>query len=351
MAFIDESDLKQPEAGPKVVYRDRPRSKLVPVMLVTLNVGVLALVGVIAWPYLPGSQSSGGDTESRQQLSADDLDPSQLLTPTNRKLDVVEFGGYLFEVTRIGYSANRGSRTVTITVPAPRPGEDPQQGIYHVRESFAGGALRIVEITRDGVMIEADGVQKMFTVDGAVPADVWDKAPSGTSMIPPTRTDIVPDLPEGQTRPPRNPVYEEDDEPEGDRESRLLREVDEDEMRTIEDMPDVRPRKLDRDEFNELRKNLPDIFESDFVFGTALERDTGAAIGLEIKRIKAGSRFFTYGLERGDVIMSLNDEHVVRWPDLDKVTRQIGLFRDEIRIEVLRNGEPVTFVFQRGLAD
>lgn len=351
MAFIDENDLKQPEAGPKVVYRDRPRSRLVPALLITLNVGVLALVAVFAWPYLPGlAAGDDGDAATRAQVSADDLDPSQLVTPTGRELDVVEFGGYLFEVTRVAYTPDPASRKVTITVPAARPGGTPQQGIYHERESFAGGALRIVDITRAGVMIEADGAQKMFTVDGAVPDDVWDKAPPGKSIIPPSRTDFLPDLPEGQTSPPRNPVEEEDEEPARDGESRLVREDDE-EGRTIDDLPNVRETKLHGEEFSKLRMNLRDVFERDFVFGTALERDTSAAIGLQVMRLRADSPFFTYGLEVGDVILKLNNERVRRWPELEETARQTGLFRDEIRIEILRNDDPLTFVLRRGLAD
>lgn len=365
MAFIDDSDLKQPEPAPEpqVVYMQGPRSKLVPVLLVTLNVAVLIAIaggififsgGSISWP-------AGGDDvgQTSDAPSADDLDPDLLVTPNGRRLDVVEFGGYLFEVTRIAYSNNAYSRSVTITVPASAKGEVPQQGMFHIGESFASGDIRVVEITSSSVVLETGDEQRVFPIRGATAIVKQDSAPPGKSYIAPRNTGAIPDMPDGQVRAPKHPLTNEpDDEPSSDERSRKLGDMGGD--GTIDDLKDIRTKSLARENYLELVKMMPDIFAEDFIFGVALERDTRMPYGLEILNIAATSFFFTHGLEVGDVIYAINGHPVHRIVDLDQVVRS-NFYHDEIRIELEReieavvDGESVydirdvTFVFNRGL--
>lgn len=368
MAFIDDSDLKQPEPDPKaqVVYMQPPRGKLVPVLLVTLNLGVLGAValgfflmsgGKLSWPEGEGDVA-GAETTPK----IEDLDPELITTPNGRRLDLVQFGGYLFEVTRIAYSHSPSTRTVTITVPARAKGETPQQGIFHIGESFASGELHVVEISSTSVVLEHDGQQRVFPIRGAAAQQSDGSAPAGKSMIPPRNTNVVPDLPDGQVRAPRHPMADDDDnddaepfEPSGKLEGAGV-------DGTIDDLPDVRSKSLKREDYLELVKMLPDIFAEDFIFGVALERDTRMPYGLEIKNIAPTSVFFSYGIEPGDVIYAINGEPVTRVYDLDQIVKR-NIFREEIRIDierevqVMHDGEvsykttAVSFVFRRGLPD
>ena len=352
MAFIDDSDLAKPEPEPKVIIQQAPRGPLVPILLVLLIVCVIALAVIVALPHL---RTTGEDKpEDQPQVTASDLDPKLLMTPTGRKLDIVEFGGYLFEITRIAYSNHAPTRTVTITV----PGDPPPMGIFHIGESFAGGKIRIVEITSSAVVLEANGEQKMFPIIGASPSEIWDKEPSvapGTHLIPPRDTGSIPDIPDGAQRPPKHPIPEVVEDPEDDGPG----------IEKLEDLPYYYEKALPRDEYDKLRRSLPDRFEQDFVFAVAIEPESRMPYGLQVKNMKAESLFYTHGMKVGDVILFLNGESLTRIVDLDRVARQTNLYRDEIMIEVERvsrtvnpeTNEPediverITFVFYPGLPD
>lgn len=349
MAFIDDSDLAKPE--PKVVFQQAPRGPLVPILLVLLIVCVIALAVIVALPHLGGEVE---DTPADQAVaSVEDLDPKLLMTPTGRKLDIVEFGGYLFEITRITYSNHAPSRTVTITV----PGDPPPMGIFHIGESFAGGKIRIAEITSSAVVLEFSGQQKIFPIIGANPSEIWDKEPSaatGTHMIPPRETGSIPNIPDGAKRPAKHPIPEATEKAD-----------DGLGIESLEDLPYYYDKVVPRDEYDKLRRELPDRFEREVVFAGAVEPETGRSYGLEIKNMLANSIFYTHGLQVGDVILFLNGEPVTRVAELDQVARRTSLFREEIMIEVERTtrsinpetNEPedttelIAFVFYPGVPD
>lgn len=348
MAFIDDADLAKPE--PKVVIQQAPRGPLVPILLVVLIICVLGVGVVMALPYL---QTSGDAPEQQPTAKVEDLDPKLLMTPTGRKLDIVEFGGYLFEITRITYSNHAPSRTVTITV----PGNPPPMGIFHIGESFAGGKIRIVEITGSAVVLEHAGERKIFPIIGANPSEIWDKQPSvspGTHMIPPRDTGSIPDIPEGAKRAPKHPVPEAVDTPRAT-----------DGFESLEDFPYYYEKALSRADYDKLRRELPDRFERELVLAVAIEPETRMPYGLEVKNMLPDSLFYTHGLQVGDVILFLNGEPQTRISDLDRTARQSALFREEIMIEVERTTrshdpetdqpvdvvERVTFVFYPGVPD
>lgn len=346
MAFIDDSDLRPAAPEPKVIIQHAPRGPLVPVLLVVLILAVLALAFVFALPYL--KTDGGRDTPEIPTVSASQLEPEMLVTPTGRKLDVIEFGGYLFEITRLAYSNVPSARTVTITV----PGKPPQMGVFHINESFAGGKIRVVEITSSSVVLEANGEQKVFAINGADPGEIWDKAPSGTQIIPPRDTSTIPDLPAGVERPAQDPRKEIPEQPPKKTGSLLGNPDDPEEVRGLEDLelPDVRPVPLHRSEYLTLVRDMADRFEKDLVLGLAIERDTRMVYGLQIKNLRGDSSFAAHGLRVGDVILAVNEEPVRNIEELNLVARS-NVFRDEVRIELERDGNLVTFVFQPGVPD
>ncbi len=346
MAFIDDSDLRPAAPEPKVIIQHAPRGPLVPVLLVVLILAVLALAFVFALPYL--KTDGGPDTPEIPTVSASQLEPEMLVTPTGRKLDVIEFGGYLFEITRLAYSNVPRARTVTITV----PGKPPQMGVFHINESFAGGKIRVVEITSSSVVLETNGEQKVFAINGADPGEIWDKAPSGTQIIPPRDTSTIPDLPAGVERPAQDPRKEIPEQPPKKTGSLLGNPDDPEEVRGLEDLelPDVRPVPLHRSEYLTLVRDMADRFEKDLVLGLAIERDTRMVYGLQIKNLRGDSFFAAHGLRVGDVILAVNEEPVRNIEELNLVARS-NVFRDEVRIELERDGNLVTFVFQPGVPD
>jgi type II secretory pathway component PulC len=338
LAFIEESDLRPASPQPQVIVQAR-RSLLVPALLVILILVIAALAVVVALPYLRTDDTA---KPSEQAVAATEIEPAMLITPTGRKLDVVEFGGFVFEITRLAYSNHPRARTVTVTA----PGIPPQMGVFHVGESFAGGKVRVVEITSSSVVLEADGTQKVFPINGSDPSEIWDRGGTGTQIIPPTDPGAIPNLPPGQTRPPKDPREEIDAEqpteadPAGDKPS----------IDSIEDLPDIREKSLPRLEYQKLVRALPDDFARDFVLAIAIERDTRMVYGLEIKNLVADSFYYAHGLELGDVILAINDQPVASIRELDSVLKS-NAFREEIAIEVEREGGLVTFVFFPGVTD
>jgi type II secretory pathway component PulC len=347
LAFIDDSDVRPATPEPKVIIQHAPRGPLVPALLVVLILAVLALAFVFALPHL--KTDGGPDAPETPGISVSQLEPEMLVTPTGRKLDVIEFGGYLFEITRLAYSNVPRARTVTITV----PGKPPQMGVFHINESFAGGKIRVVEITGSSVVLEANGEQKVFAINGADPGEIWDKAPSGTQIIPPRDTGIIPDLPAGVERPAQDP-RQDMPETQPKKTGSLLGNTNEDpeEVRGLEDLdlPDLRPVPLQRAEYLTLVRDMVARFEKDLVLGLAIERDTRMVYGLQIKNLRGDSFFSAHGMQVGDVILALNDEPVRNVEELNLVARS-NLFRDEVRIELERDGNLITFVFQPGVPD
>ncbi|MCC6466224.1 MAG: hypothetical protein IT463_12870 [Planctomycetes bacterium] len=337
MALVDESDLR-PAREPA-----RRRSPLLWVLAI-VNVAALALVAVLAWPHLNWPWPTAGQGAATSDVSA--LDPESLRLPSGRTMRPVVFGGFMFEVTRVAYFPDVRSRSVTITV----PGKPPQQGIFRVGESFAGGKVRVVDISTVGVVLETDGKQQAFTVDGTDPAAAMEGAgPSGSVVIPAGRSDLFPAVPPGQIAPPARPVVPAqpsatDPQPA---DSGATDEASPEGPRTIEDLPDERHARLERTDYDSLVRRLPDLFEQDMVLAVALEADSGVPYGLEVKNLRVDCALAAYGLEKGDVILSLNGMDIRRVPDLDIAARS-NSFQQEIRLCVWRNEDPVTFVLRPG---
>jgi type II secretory pathway component PulC len=337
LAFIEDSDLRPSSPQPQVVVHAR-RSLLVPVLLIVLILVIAALAVVVALPYL---STDPADKPADQPAVATQLDPAMLMTPTGRKLDVVEFGGFMFEITRLAYSNHPRARSVTITA----PGIPPQMGVFHVGESFAGGKVRVVEITSSSVVLEANGTQKVFPINGSDPSEIWDKGGSGTQIIPPTESGAIPDLPDGAVRAPKNPRDEIEPQPDGTEPA-----DDQPPIESIEDFPDIREKSLPRIEYQKLVREMRDEFERDFVLAIAIERDTRMVYGLEIKNMVADSFYYAHGLEVGDVILAINNQPVASIRELDSILKS-NSFREEIAIEVERDGALITFVFFPGVTD
>lgn len=359
MAFLDDSDLapKPAPVAPVTVVQAAPRSRLVPILLVTLNVGVLLLILValgpkIEWPTV----NFGGQAADTPQPVADAgaLDPAMLVTPSGRKLDTVVFGNAIFEVTRVAYYPDVRSRSVTITV----PGKPPAQGVFRVGESFAGGRIRVVDIQSGGAMLEADGLQKFFGIEGAASGDQWDRgAPAGgTTMIPPTGTRLIPDLPPGQQRPVIDPRAAAKPETESGAPAETApkeepaeaggEEGEEGEDWSLEDLPLETFIDMERKEFEDLLIQLGDVLDRDFVFATAIEADTRIPFGLEVKNLRSSSVLAAY-LRKGDIILNLNGDRIIRIADLDLAARRMRN-AVELRLDIQREGGVESIVFRPG---
>jgi type II secretory pathway component PulC len=339
LAFIEESDSRPASPQAQVIVQEARRSPLVPVLLIVLILAVAALATIVALPYIKPDDAA---KPAKQPVAAAEIDPAMLITPTGRKLDVIEFGGFVFEITRLAYSSHPRARTVTVTA----PGTPPQMGVFHVGESFAGGKVRVVEITSSSVVLEADGTQRVFPINGSDPSEIWDKGSTGTQIIPPTDPGAIPDLPVGVTRPPKDPRDEITADQPGDTDTG----EDTPSIDSIEDLPDIREKDLPRTEYQKLVRMLPDDFARDFVLAIAIERDTRMVYGLEIKNLVADSFYYAHGLEVGDVILAINDQPVASIRELDSILKS-NAFREELAIEVEREGGLITFVFQPGNTD
>lgn len=333
MAFIDENDLKR--EAPAIVQPAR-RSLLVPALLVTLNIGVLALLFAFAAPRL-GLLDEATKTP---EAGTAQLDPAMLVTPTGRRLDVKEFGGFVFEVTRITYSGDPGLRSVTITV----PGNPPRQGVFRIRDSFAGGAIRVADIGSASVVLEHNGDQRTFMVDGSDPAEVWDRQPSGLQMIPARNSGAFPDVPQGQNAPPKAPVLEQPAVPAEPAKAGVPEGL------ALEELPDERFYALPAKEFEVMSRTIVDLLERDFVLGKAIDPVSKIAYAARILNLRGSSVFYTHGLRAGDDIVSINDVEVRNPDEVPYAARQAAGAR-EIRIVVWRGDETIAFIFQTGPSD
>jgi len=353
MAFLDDSDLAPKPAPAPVasvaVVQAAPRSKLVPVLLIALNVMFLVIILLIAGPKIEWPAINfGGKDAPAAVADAGALDPWMLVTPSGRTLDTVVFGNAIFEVTRVTYYPDVRSRSVTITV----PGKPPAQAVFRVGESFAGGKIRVVDIQPAGAMLEADGQQKLFGIEGSSTADQWDRpaVPSGTTMIPAKGNSLVPDLPPGQARPALDPRLAPEPKPpvmpEPETEPTKPTEGEAEPERTLEDLPLETYVDLERREFEDLLVKLADIFSQDFVFATAIEADTRIPFGLEIKNLRSTSVLAAY-LRKGDIILNLNDDTIIRVADIDLAARQVRN-AIELRIDIQREDTIETYILRPG---
>ncbi|MHC4840695.1 MAG: PDZ domain-containing protein [Planctomycetota bacterium] len=340
MAFIDDDDIKTPEPTatqvsqpqvPAVVVQQAPRSKLVPVLLISFNLLLVVVLGVLFKDSIFGGESA--DTAA----SVDDIDPKLLVTPDGRKLDVVVFGNKVFEITRISYnSINPRSSSVTLTV----PGDPPRQAVKQYGETFASGAIRIVEIGPDGILLDASGVRKRFNINGEQPSD-WAERTNGKVSIPARNFDLVPSAPDGQRVVPKDPLVEVESENPEENSA---------EEPAYESLPDVREVPMDRPDYLKLIRELPKIFEEEFVLQGFFIEGEALPYGLEVKRLKSDSFFYTHGFKLGDVILNINDEEIRRYSELDIAVRS-NSFHDELRIDILRNDEVVTYFIFPGVGN
>jgi hypothetical protein len=351
--FFEDSDVKlAPTPAPKA-----RRNRLLPALLISVNLGVLVLLVVLALPGLNLNVLGASNSNGRAKLSAADLPPEMVTTPSGRVLNLQEFGGYLFEVTRLLYAGNPAQRTITLTV----PGNPPQQGMFRIGESIAGGALRIVDIQPHSVILSFNGEQQTFPVEGADLSQVWgsaegDKHPTtGTTMMPARNQQVVSDLLPGQVRAPRDPMAEPTraDSPKREQSgvNPLLQDRELEGEGALEDMPEERVIGLGRTEYNNLVRTLPDLMERDFVFGSVFEPETRYPWGLEVKNIHNESIFMRYGMRPGDILVGINDYDIVRIRDLDQAARSSNSYREFLELYVWRGEEPIIFRYHPGGGD
>lgn len=335
MAFIDDSD-RQPKAE-AVARAPARRSVLVPVLLGVLIFAIFILAAVEVVPLISGSSEDPAAEAPDLGELISRLDPESLVTPTGRSLELVEFGGRVFEITLIAWGANPKLRSVAITVPAL----PPMQGRYHIGESFDRGRIRIKDIGKSFVVLVCEGEQQTFPVLGSDPGAIWDApSPSGTVIMPARGDETIPSADPGRVRAPRDP-REAMDQSEGDAENAGTR------VSGLDDLPDYRRFRLERKEYLQLVRDLPELFKKQFVLASALEEDSRVSFGLEIKNVKPACIFVAYGLQKGDVIVRINDDDIRSVPDLDMaVSRQS--FRWRIEIVVWRNEDFVYYLFEPG---
>lgn len=337
MAFVDDSDVAPKLPTPRPAAAPG-RGKLVPILLVTLNLGVVALLVLFLGSKL--GLKVGGNTEPVSDISA--LDPKLLVTSSGGRLSPVMFGNLVFEVTRIAYASDVRSRTVTITV----PGQPPESALFRVGDTFAGGRIRVVEILRTGVILESGGKQQTFGLLGATPDEnAAMPSPSGLTLMPARSTADVPDVPAGQIRPATDPRAQPDQVTKEDRPN----ESGDEKLESIDQLPDFFV-PLERAKFRELQLTLADVLDRDFVLAPALDQKTKTPVGLEIKNLKPECPAALRDLRVGDVIMYFNGEDIRRVEDLDLAilsTKSV----EEICIEFRRGEEQLALVIQPGVPD
>ncbi len=344
MAFIEEGDIPAQTPAP------RKRGRMVLYLLAglaALNLAAIPIVVLIATGHIGGLKPA----ETPKGIAA--LDPATLKTPSGRTLDVHEFAGYVFEVTRIAYGTDPRLNSVTITV----PGTPPRQGVFRIGDSFAGGNLRIVDISASAVVLSHQGEQQTFAVEGATVDEVWGRQQVGLQMIPPRNQGAIPDLPVGRVQAPVDPRASQPMDGEaddaGDEDTEEGMEGDEGripEGTAIEDMPVVYPPVLlRRSEFQTLMTTLHDIIEDDFVFGQAIDPETWELNGARVLNLRKESLFAVHGMRAGDDIVLLNDLKVARPADIFAHARTVSS-ADELRIVAWRGEERHVFTFVRSTA-
>lgn len=336
MSQVDPVPPTPPAASaPQVVYVAK-QSRATQLLLFVLILAVLTVIGIQVWPSLNLKLGGPSKQLSREEL-IDQLEPEAQLMPNGRKLELVELGGKLFEVTRIVYDGADGKRgMVSITV----PGKPPQQGIYRVGDSFDRGRIMVKEIGDGYVVLKCDGEQRTFGVQGGAPeatkADV--NVSPGTHMVPPRDMSDVPPAPTGRVKAPENPVPPKD-EAKGE-------QPDKPQPKTGEPEAILTPYAIARDEWREFVGALPQYFGREMVLQTYRDRETMRPIGLEIVNLGGYARFAIYGFRVGDVITRIGETELRGPSDIDVALKQS--FRDSVEIELWRSDELYRYRFEPG---
>ncbi|NUO17370.1 MAG: hypothetical protein HUU03_13100 [Planctomycetaceae bacterium] len=278
MSQVDPTppSLPTPPAAPQVVYLPAKSGRGTQLLLFVLIVAVLVLIGLQVLPHLK-LPSSGESAVSREELLKQ-LEPEALVTPTGRRLDVVEFGGRLFEITRVVYDQSDSRRClVSITV----PGIPPQQNIFRPGDSFDRGRIIIKEVGDGYVVLKCDGEQRTFGVQGLMPdaAPAQPAQPMGATLMPPRDfSSAVPPAPQtGRVKAPEHPMAEQKPDAGEPVEND---EATEDEGTALEDLPEERHFKLAREEYRKFIDSLPAFFttsRSSALTHTASSRPTACA--------------------------------------------------------------------------
>jgi hypothetical protein len=319
-------------AAPQVVYVAK-QNRVTQLLLFVLVLAVLTVIGMQVWPLLNLKLGSSKEV-SREEL-INQLEPEAMITPNGRKLELVEMGGKLFEITRIVFDGTDGKRgLVSITV----PGKPPQQGIYRVGDSFDRGRMTVKEIGDGYVVLKCEGEQRTFGVQGAMPDEKNTSADitvtPGTHMMPPRdlATGDIPPAPTGRVKAPENPVPPKD-------EAKTV-------PKTSETEALISPYTVSRDEWRDFVGALPIYFGREMVLQTYRDVDSMRPIGLEIVNIGGYAKFAVYGFRAGDVITRISETELRGPADVDEALKQS--FRDKLEIELWRGEELYLYRFEPG---
>lgn len=339
MSQVDPTPSPAPAApAPQVVYVAK-QSRATQLLLFVLVLAVLTVIGIQIWPSLNLKLGSSSKEVSREEL-INQLEPEAMIMPNGRKLELVEMGGKLFEITRIVFDATETRRgLVSITV----PGKPPQQGIYRVGDSFDRGRMTVKEIGDGYVVIKCEGEQRTFGVQGAMPdeknasADIT--VTPGTHMMPPRdlATGDIPPAPTGRVKAPENPVPP--------------KEETKDKPESVEAKPDnpeaiLSPKTIPRDEWRDFVAALPIYLGREMVLQTYRDQESMRPMGLEIMNIGGYAKFSAYGFRVGDVIVRIGETEVRGQRDIDDALKQS--FRDHVEIELWRGEELYLYRFEPG---
>ena len=103
----------------------------------------------------------------------------------------------------------------------------------------------------------------------------------------------------------------------------------------LEDLPIVHRIALPRPEFRELALTLHELFENDFVFGTAVNPQTRQPDGARVVNVRPGNVLSSRGIRAGDDVVALNDDEVFKPSELLALARTVGS-AEEISITIWR---------------
>lgn len=340
MSQVDPAPVPPPTPAtpaPQVVYVAK-QSRVTQFLLFVLVLAVLTVIGIQVWPSLSFKMGGAPKQLSREEL-IEQLAPEEMLASNGRKLELVEMGGKLFEITRVVFDGTDGKRgMVSITV----PGKPPQQGIYRAGDSFDRGRILVKEIGDGFVVLKCDGEQRTFGVQGSAPdaskADV--NVTPGTHMVPPRDMGDVPPAPTGRVKAPENPVppKEETSKTPGEKA----------EPKTGEPEPIIAPYAVAREEWREFVGALPIYFGREMVLQTYRDRESMRPLGLEIVNIGGYAKFAAFGFRVGDVITRIGETELRGPSDVDLALKQS--FRDMVEIELWRGEELYVYRFEPGEA-
>ena len=134
----------------------------------------------------------------------------------------------------------------------------------------------------------------------------------------------------------------------------ILRKLSEQEFRRLELQNLIRRNaspenaKAYRNELRELNKNRISIRDElgDEAYDSYLY-ESGQNNRVKVSSIMAGSPAESSGLQSGDIILYYDDKKILNWADIRKVTLQ-GDISGFVNIELLRDGERINLVVQRG---